>query len=109
MKILLEHELPRKLRYAKVYVEVGNASLYVSVDGSRASWFGSIGGGRRGAVSISDSEYARYRAATPATEVIDEDRGMVILRNKEGYEEEWSMPRWILTGFRRAKEKRREK
>src|SRR5207245_3367126 len=105
MKIFLEHELPRKLRYAKVYVEVGSASLYVSVDGSRASWFGSIGGGRRGAVSISDSEYARYRAATPATEVIDEDRGMVILRNKEGFEEEWSMPRWILTGFRKTKEK----
>ena len=109
MKILLEHELPRKLRYARVYVEVGSASLYVSVDGSRASWFGSIGGRRRGAVSISDSEYARYRAATPATELIDEARGRVILRNKEGFEEEWSMPRWVLTGFRRSKEKRKEK
>lgn len=108
MKILLEHELPRKLRYAKVYLEVGNASLYVSVDGSRASWFGSIGG-RRGAVSISDSEYARYRAATPATELIDEEKGRVILRNKEGFEEEWSMPRWVLTGFRRSREKRTEK
>jgi len=109
MKILLEHELPRKLRYARVYLEVGSASLYVSVDGSRASWFGSIGGRRRGAVSISDSEYARYRAATPATELIDEERGRVILRNNEGFEEEWSMPRWVLTGFRRSKEKRREK
>ncbi|HLQ03752.1 MAG TPA: hypothetical protein VK114_03040, partial [Nitrososphaerales archaeon] len=90
MKIFLEHELPRKLRYARVYLEVGNASLYVSVDGSRASWFGSIGGRRREAVSISDSEYARYRAATPATELIDEGRGRVILRNNEGFEEEWS-------------------
>ncbi len=109
MKILLEHELPRKLRYARVYVEVGNASLYVSVDGTRASWFGSIGGRRRGAVSISDSEYARYRATTPATELIDGERGRVILRNKEGFEEEWSMPRWILTGLRRSREKRKEK
>jgi hypothetical protein len=109
MKILLEHELPRKLRYARVYLEVGNASLYVSVDGSRASWFGSIGGRTRGAVSISDSEYSRYRAATPATELIDEEKGKVILRNKEGFEEEWSMPRWVLTGFRRSKDKSREK
>src|SRR2546428_11535089 len=105
MKILLEHELPRKLRYAKVYLEVGNASLYVSVDGSRASWFGSIGGRRREAVSILDSVEARYRAATPATELIDDESGRAILRHKEGFDEEWSMPRRALTGVRRSKEK----
>ena len=37
MKLLLKHELPRKLRSAQFYVEFLNASFYVSVDGSRAS------------------------------------------------------------------------
>ncbi len=106
MKILLEHELPRRLRYAKVYLEVGNASLFVSVNGSRARWFGSIGGVKN-SLSISDSEYSRYRASTPASELIDEDKGRVILRNEKGFEEEWEMPRWVLTGFRRSRDDRR--
>ncbi len=106
MKILLEHELPRRLRYAKVYLELGNSSLYVSVDGSHASWYGSIGG-KKASLSVSDREYARYRAASPATELVDQDEGRVILRNKEGNEEEWATPRWIMTGFRRQREKQR--
>ncbi len=106
MKILLEHELPRRLRYAKVYLELGNSSLFVLVDGSRASWYGSIGG-KKTSLSVSDREYARYRAASPATELVDQDEGRVILRNKEGNEEEWATPRWIMTGFRRQREKQR--
>ncbi len=106
MKILLEHELPKRLRYAKVYLEVGSASLFVSVNGSRARWSGSIGGGKS-SLSISDSEYSRYRASTPAKELIDEEKGRVILRNEKGFEEEWEMPRWVLKGFRRSRDDRR--
>jgi len=107
MKILLEHGLPRRLRYAKVYLELGSSSLFVSVDGSHASWYGSIGG-RKLSISVSDREYSRYRAETPATELVDQNEGRVILRNRQGNEEEWATPRWILTGFRRQREKERK-
>ena len=33
MKLVLEHMLPRKLRYAKVYLEAGSASVFFSLVG----------------------------------------------------------------------------
>jgi len=104
MKVRLEHELPRKLRYAKVYLELGNAALFISINGSSASWFGQIGG-RGISLAVSDREYSRYRAAAPAAELLDQDEERIILRNRQGNEEEWITPRWVLTGFRRSRKK----
>ena len=102
MRILLEHKLPKKLRYAKVYVESGSASVYFSLDGASADWHASIG--RKKGIEMSDKEYTRLRANVPAVETIDDDGRMLIVRNALGFEEHWRKPRWVLTRARRARD-----
>jgi hypothetical protein len=96
MKFRLEHQLPKKLRYAKVYLEAGSASVFFSLDGTSADWRASIGRGRRLA-QLTDREYSRLRALVPATETLDDDGRMVVIRNAIGREESWLQPRWTLT------------
>jgi len=103
MKFLLKHELPHRLRSAQVYVEFLNASLFLSVDGPKASMIGSIGGQQGRAIAISDREYSSYRASHDVVGVVDEDEERVVLRTAEGTEEEWIRPRWILNGVRRSR------
>jgi hypothetical protein len=107
MKLLLRHELPRRLRSAEVYVEFLNASLYLSVDGWKASVMGSIGaqqGAQQGGpIAISDREYSSYRASHDVVGVVDEDDERVVLKNAEGFEEEWLRPKWVLNGVRRSR------
>jgi len=104
MKLFLKHELPRRLRSAQVYVEFLNASLYLSVDGSKASMMGSIGTQQGKPLAISDREYSAYRASHGVLGVVDEDEDRVVLKNAEGYEEEWLRPRWVLNGVRRSRD-----
>jgi hypothetical protein len=104
MKLLLRHELPKKLRSAEVYVEFLNASLYLSVDGAKASVMGSIGSQQGKPISISDREYSSYRASHDVVEVVDQDEDRVVLKNAEGFEEEWIRPKWVLNGVRRARQ-----
>ncbi|HUH99526.1 MAG TPA: hypothetical protein VLY65_00650 [Nitrososphaerales archaeon] len=104
MKLLVKHELPRRLRSAQVYLEFLNASLYLSVDGSKASMMGSIGSQQGRPVAITDREYSNYRASHDVVKVVDEDEDRVVLKTVEGNEEEWIRPRWILNGVRRARE-----
>ncbi len=103
MKIQIEHDLPRKIRYARMYLELGTASLYVTLDGSTASWSGRIGKRKRAAF-VSDREYSRYRASNPAVGLVDADRERVVLRSARGMEEEWLRPHWVLTGVRRVRD-----
>ena len=103
MKLILKHELPRRLRSAEVYLEFLNASLYLSVDGSKASMMGHIGGRQESAVAISDREYSSYRASHGVVGVVDEDDERVVLETTEGFEEEWLRPKWVLNGVRRAR------
>ncbi len=103
MKFLLEHMLPKKLRYAKVYFEAGPTSLLFSLDGTSADWHASIG--RRKEVRLTDAEYARLRSEMPAVEMLDDDGQRVLIRNAAGYEELWEKPRWTLA---RAHKKRRQ-
>ncbi len=100
MKFLLEHKLPRKLRYAKVFFEAGSAEVYFSLDGSSADWHASIGRRNR-EVEMTDGEYSRLRVAVPATEMLDDDGSSIVIRNAAGYEEQWRKPRWILTRVRK--------
>ncbi len=94
MKLVLEHRLPKRLRYAKVYFEAGPTSLMFSLDGTSADWHASIG--RRKEVRLSDSEYTRLRSELPAVKVLDDDGQRVLIRNAAGYEELWEKPRWTL-------------
>lgn len=103
MKLVIKHEFPRRLRRAQVYLEFLNASLYVSVDGPRASMMGTIGGKRNRAIAISDREYTSYRASHEVVEVLDEDDDRVILKTVDGREEEWIRPKWVLNGVRPAR------
>lgn len=106
MKVLLKHELPKRLRSAEVYVEFLNASLYLSVDGWKASVMGRVGPQLSKPIAISDKEYSNYRASHDIVCVVDEDEDRVVLKNSEGYEEEWLRPRWVLNGVRRSREGR---
>jgi hypothetical protein len=105
MKLMFKHELPRRLRSAQVYIEFLNASLYLSVDGPKASMMGRIGGGQQGLpVAIDDREYSSYRASHDVVGVVDQDADRVVLKTAEGYEEEWLRPKWVLNGVRRARQ-----
>ncbi len=87
-----------------MYLEFLNASLYLSVDGSKASMMGSIGGQQRKPMAVTDREYSSYRASHEVVEVVDQDEERVVLKTAEGNEEEWIRPRWILNGVRRARQ-----
>jgi hypothetical protein len=100
LKFLLEHRLPRRLRYAKVYFQAGSASVFFSLDGASARWNASIGRARRD-VAMTDVEYARLRQAIPAKELLDDDGREVVIRNADGEEERWAKPRWVLRGVHR--------
>jgi hypothetical protein len=102
MKFRLEHRLPKKLRYAKVYLEAGPASVFFSLEGTSADWRASIGRGGR-LTQLTDREYSRLRALVPATETLGDDGRMVVIRNAIGREEGWLRPRWTLTRLSCAK------
>jgi hypothetical protein len=104
MKFLVKHDLPRRLRSAQVYVEFLNASLYLTVDGAKASVIGSIGSQQSRAIAVTDREYSSYRASHGVVEVVDQDEDRVVLKTAEGYEEEWLRPKWVLNGIRRARQ-----
>jgi len=105
MRFLLEHKLPKKLRYAKVYFEAGPTSLLFSLDGTRADWHASIG--RRKGIEMTDAEYTRLRSEVPAVKLLDDDGRRVLIRNAAGYEELWEKPRWVLADAHRKAERGR--
>jgi hypothetical protein len=107
LKLVVRHDLPHRLRYAKVYMEAGPASVFFSLDGPTANWYASIG--RKRGVEMTDREYTSLRAKTPAVGMLDDDGDRVIVKNSLGYEEEWVKPHWTLAGLRKAKEPGREK
>jgi hypothetical protein len=100
MKFLLEHQLPRKLRYARVFFQAGSASVSLSIDGANADWHASIGRGKR-AVSLTDKEYSRLRKSLAAEELLDDDGKVIIIRNAAGEEEQWQKPQWVLNWVHR--------
>lgn len=100
MKFLLEHQLPRKLRYARVFFQAGTASLFLSIDGASADWHASIGRGKK-EVALTDREYSRLRNSLPAEELLDDDGEVVVIRNEAGEEEQWQKPQWVLKGVHR--------
>ena len=101
MKFVLEHKLPKKLRYAKVYFEAGPTSVLFSLDGTSADWHATIG--KRKKVQLTDAQYARLRKEIPAVEMLDDDGRRVLIRNSAGYEELWEKPRWTLTRAHKAR------
>ena len=94
MKFLLEHKLPKKLRYAKVFFQAGPTSLLFSLDGTSADWHATIG--RKQGVQLTDAQYSRLRSELPAVELLDDDGQRFLIRNAAGDEETWEKPRWTL-------------
>ena len=82
---------------------VGNAPLYLTVDGSKASVMGSIEGQQARPMAVTDKEYSCYRASHDVVGVVDEDEERIVLKTAEGFEEEWLRPKWVLNGVRRAR------
>ena len=105
MKLTLEHDLPRRLRFAKVYFEARGAKMFISVDGSSANWQASIGRAKTAQVGMSDKEYARFRKSSPAVEMLDDNGQVLIVRNAKGYEEQWKRPEWVLMNVRKPEER----
>lgn len=95
MRFVLEHKLPKKLRYAKVYLEAGPASMAFSLDGTNADWHARMG--KKKGVQLTDAEYSRLRVEIPAVELLEDDGRSVLIRNAAGDEELWEKPRWALT------------
>lgn len=106
MKLLVQHELPRRLRYAKVYMELATASVFFSLDGSKASVYGSIGTSTK-PIALSDMDYARHRTSSKVVQVLDQDDDRFVVKTEQGLEEEWVRPKWVLVGVRRARDKDR--
>ena len=104
MKFLLEHKLPRRLRYAKVFFQAGPTSLLFSLDGTNADWHATIG--RRQGARLTDAEYARLRSELPAVELLDDDGQRVMIRNAAGDEETWEKPRWTLARVHKEHQRR---
>jgi hypothetical protein len=100
MKFLLEHQLPRRLRYARVFFQAGSASVSLSIDGTNADWHASIGRGRK-EVALTDKEYSRLRKSLAAEELLDDDGAVLVIRNAAGEEEQWQKPQWVLKGVHR--------
>jgi len=94
LKFLLEHKLPKKLRYAKVFFQAGPTSLLFSLDGTSADWHATIG--RKQGVQLTDAQYSRLRSELPAVELLDDDGQRFLIRNAAGDEETWEKPRWTL-------------
>jgi len=101
LKLVIRHDFPRRIRYAEIYFQFANASAYININGSNASWFATIGNPT--SVELSDREYSRIRASLPVESVLDDNGELVVLRNKKGMEERWYRPRWILAGIRKIK------
>lgn len=102
MKLMVQHELPKRLRYAKVYMELASASVFFSLDGSKASVYGSIGTSTK-PIALSDPDYARHRTSSKVVEVLNQDDDRVVVKTEDGMEEEWVRPKWVLVGVRRAR------
>jgi len=103
LKFLLEHKLPRRLRYAKVFFQAGPTSLLFSLDGTSADWHATIG--RKQGVQLTDAQYSRFRSELPAIELLDDDGQRFMIRNAAGYEETWDKPRWTLSRVRKERQR----
>ena len=102
MKFMLEHKLPRRLRYARFYFQAGPTSVHFSLDGTNADWHATIG--KKKSVGMTDPEYARFRTRVPAVELLDSDGERVLIRDSAGYEELWERPHWTLESTRKRKD-----
>ena len=99
-KIVLDHALPRKLSYLRLYAEMGAARLYLSFDSGNLQWFGKIEKNRSVSRTMTDREYLAYRLKHPIKKVLAEDEDEIIVETKDGAEERWLKPRWLLREVR---------
>lgn len=99
-KIVLDHALPHKLSYLRIYAEVGYARLYLSFDSGNIQWFGKIEKKRSISRAITDRGYFAHRLKHPIRKVLMEDEDEIVVETYEGVEERWLKPRWLLREVR---------
>ncbi len=103
MKIVLDHALPHKLDYLRVYAELGYARLYLSFDSGNIQLFGKIEKNKSNPRAITDKEYFAYRLRHPLKNVLMEDEDELVVETEDGLEEAWLKPRWLLRAVRDKK------
>jgi len=99
-KIVLDHALPHKLSYLRLYAEMGYARLYLSFDSGNLQWFGKIERNRNTSRTLTDKEYLYHRLKHPVKKVLVEDEDEIVVETKDGAEERWLKPRWLLREVR---------
>jgi hypothetical protein len=99
-KIVLDHALPHKLSYLRLYAEMGSARLYLSFDSGNLQWFGKIEKNRSITRTLTDKEYFAHRLKHPIRKVLAEDKDEILIETKDGVEERWLKPRWLLREVR---------
>ncbi|MBI2184019.1 MAG: hypothetical protein HYU39_03565 [Thaumarchaeota archaeon] len=93
---MLKHALPKKIQYLKLFASMGSASFYLSVNGRNVQWLGRIESARSERRSFTDQEYVRYRMDHPVDEILADNGEDIVVRTKEGVEEQWMRPKWLL-------------
>lgn len=99
-KIVLDHALPHKLSYLRLYAEMGYARLYLSFDGGNLQWFGKIEKKRSVTKTLTDKEYFAHRLKHPIKRVLVEDEDELVVETMDGAEERWLKPRWLIREVR---------
>jgi hypothetical protein len=105
LKVILEHALPTKVDYFRVFAEVGRANLFLSVDGLEFRCHARLKNQRSRRADVprtfSDSEYTRYRMSHPVKKILAKDEDEVVVKTDDNVEETWFLPRWLLAGRRK--------
>lgn len=99
-KIVLDHALPYKLSYLRVYAEMGYARLYLSFDSGNLEWFGKIEKKRSISRALTDKEYFAHRLKHPIKKVLMDDGDEIVVETKDSVEERWLKPKWFLREVR---------
>jgi hypothetical protein len=106
LKLVLEHALPNKVDYFRVFAEVGPANVFVSVDGLDFKCHARLGKPKLSVSAprtFSDSEYTRYRMSHPVKKILANDEDEVVVKTADNSEETWFLPKWLLAGKRKLK------
>jgi len=69
-KIVLDHALPHKLSYLRLYAEMGSARLYLSFDSGNLQWFGKIERNRSTPRTLNRQRISISQAQAPSQEGI---------------------------------------
>lgn len=74
--------------------------FFFMLDGTNIQWFGKVSGDEGFPHFFNEKEYTLYREEHPVEKTLYYDEDEAIVRTKDGYEERWLKPNWVLKGRR---------